>query len=216
MSSVTDNALITPYGQVQPEGGILTLATLAQILQLSQMGNGGLVTYGGGIVNTQLSAAGLNPAATGADKVVMAFTIPANSFDSAFRGLYMYAVGSFANNGNHKRVKIIVNPATAVVGQTVGANGTTLVDTGDFSTAAATPIIIEGQVIKYGAAGSNTQLAIALGSILGTTHGGVGGGTAIQTMTAIENAPILVAVTANATTTATDISLNLFQAQALN
>lgn len=214
---VTDKPVNNSTGQVQQEGGAITPATLAQILQLSQLGSSGLLLQGAGNVATPLlSSAGVNPAATGADVVVAAFSIPANAFDLANRSLYAWAVGSFANNGNTKRVKIIFNPATAVVGATVGAGGTTIIDTGAFSTSAATPWIIEAQVTKIGAAGSNTQLAIALGSILGTTHGGVGGGTAIQAVTAVESGPILVALTCNAATTATDITANLFQLQGLN
>lgn len=158
---------------------------------------------------------GISPAGTGSDYVVAAFTIPANSFDGISgtnRGLSFNAFGGFANNANTKRAKIIFNPAAAVVGSVV-SGGTTIADTSAYSTTGAVGWNLSAQVFKYGAAGSNTQYGQCTGIIIGATHGGMGVPLAL---TATENAPTLVAVTANATTTANDISLASMQVNAMN
>ncbi len=181
---------------------------------LEQFGSGTATMLSEGNVYHYASA-GLNPAGTGADYVVGVYTIPANSFDGVAgtnRGLSFNAFGGFANNTNAKRCKIIFNPTAAVVGSAV-VGGTTLGDTGSYSTAGAVGWSLQAQVFKYGAAGSNTQYGQETGVIIGATHGGMG---APVLLTAIENAAILVAVTANATTAATDITLSSLQVNAMN
>lgn len=150
----------------------------------------------------QVSGAGISPGATGADNVLMVFSIPANAFDgTGNRGITVTASGSFAANGNTKQCKLIFNPSTAVVGSTVGAGGTTIADTGA-SVGNNVSWLLSGSVFKYGAANSNTQKCMGNGNVVGATHGGV---TKNANATATENAAILVALTGNATTTASDI-----------
>jgi len=201
---------------VQPSGGVLTAQTLAELTQLQQFGAGTGQINGCGDLLLQTASAGISPGATNADNVLAVYSIPANSFDVAGRVLYIMAAGTFANNTNSKRVKIIFNPSVAVVGSTVGSGGTTIADTGAWTTTGLTPFILEAQVQKYGVAGSNTQMAIPLGVVLGTTHGGIGSSAFINATTAVENAPILIAVTGNAATTAADILLYLLQIQGVN
>jgi hypothetical protein len=153
----------------------------------------------------QTSAAGISPGATGADNVLAFFSIPAGSFAAAGNGLYIAAYGSLANNGNNKRVKIIFNPATAVVGSTVGAGGTTLADTGTYSTSALSAFTLEATIFKYGAAGSNTQIGINGENTVAATSETL---VTPQLMTATESAAILIAITGNAGTAVTDILLN--------
>jgi hypothetical protein len=157
-----------------------------------------------GNLNVQLSSAGVNPGATAADNVIAAFTVPASVFDKLARGLTITGWGSFGATGNNKRVKIIVNPTTAVVGSTVGTGGTTVADTGTVTTNGG-GWMISGNVFKYGAAGSNTQLATSNGAWGGGAHLG---GSAPATMAATESGSILVAITGNATTATTDIAFN--------
>ena len=165
-----------------------------------------------GNVSSQVNA-GVNPGATGADNVLAVYTLPANAFDQAGRLIEIQASGSFANNTHSKECKIIFNPATAVVGSTVGSGGTTIADTGAYTTTGACGWLLQATVAKYGAAGSNTQIAQETATIIAATHGGIGVPIAA---TAVESAPILIAVTGNAGTTATDIALNLFSVNACN
>jgi hypothetical protein len=158
------------------------------------------------------ASAGVNPGATGADNVLAVFSLPANSFDQAGRGISISASGGYAGNTNNKTVKIIVGPASAVVGSTIGSGGTTIASTGTVATNGG-GWSLEAEIVKYGAAGSNTQQGI---------HSAAQSGSAVAALitpaalTLNEGLPILVAVTGNAATTATDIALNLFQVNACN
>jgi hypothetical protein len=153
----------------------------------------------------QLSSAGVSPGATGADNVLAVFSIPPGSFAAAGNGLYIAAYGTFANNGNNKRVKIIFNPATAVVGATVGAGGTTIADTTTYSTSALSAFTLEATVFKYGAAGSNTQIGINGENTVAAVSETL---IVPQLITANEAAVILIAVTGNAGSAVADILLN--------
>ncbi len=178
------------------------------------------MTFGGGAgaiaaegnLNTQISAAGVNPGATGADNVLAVYSLPASSFDKAGRGITITAAGSFSATANNKRVKIIVNPATAVVGSTVGASGTTICDTGTVATN-GTGWQLQGSVFKYGAAASNTQIGIHNQAQIGAA---VASMLAPSLITATESGAILIAITGNATTAATDIVFNFLEVNAMN
>jgi hypothetical protein len=154
----------------------------------------------------------VNPGATGVDSVLAVYSLPANSFDGiGNRGLNIQAFGSFANNANGKRAKLFFNPTAAVVGSTI-SGGTLIADTGA-STGANVGWNIGAQVFKYGASGSNTQYGQETNVIIGGVHSGMGLPLAL---TAAENAAILIAVTGNAATLATDMSLAMFEVNALN
>lgn len=162
---------------------------------------------------TSQASAGVNPGATGADNVLAAFSMAANSFDVAGRGISITAAGGFAANGNTKTVKIIIGSATAVVGSTIGSGGSTIATTGAVATN-GTGWVLEASVFKYGAGASNTQTALHTAvTNVGTASVAL---LAPVALTLPENAPILIAVTGNAATTATDIALNLFQIDATN
>ena len=155
-----------------------------------------------GIENKQVSSAGVQPGATAADNVLAAYSLPANSLDGTGNRLVSIDTrGSLGSTGNNKRVKLIYNPSTATVGSTVGGGGTTIADTGTITTNGG-GWKLSGTVLKYGGANSNTQLC--------TSDGAVPGGNipAPQLATATENAAILIAVTGNATTAASDIVFN--------
>jgi hypothetical protein len=158
------------------------------------------------------ASAGVNPGATGADNVLAVYSLPAGSLDQAGREIAISASGGYAANGNTKTVKIIVGPASAVVGSTVGAGGTTIASTGAVATNGA-GWSLEASIVKYGAAGSNTQQGI---------HSAAQSGSAVAalitpaSLTLNEAEPILIAITGNAATTATDIVLNLLQVNACN
>jgi hypothetical protein len=157
-------------------------------------------------------SAGVNPAATGADKVLAVYALPANSLDQAGRGIAIAAAGGWAANGNTKRVKIIVGAASAVVGSTIGSGGTTIADTGAV-TDNGVGFSLAASVFKYGAAGSNTQQGIHNAAQSGSTIGAL---LTPSALTLVESSVILVAVTGNATTATTDIALNLMEINACN
>jgi hypothetical protein len=157
-------------------------------------------------------SAGINPGATAADNVLAVFSLPANSFDQSGRGIAISAVGGFGSTTNNKRVKIIVGPVSAVVGSTVGSGGSTIADTGTVATNGA-GFQLQASVFKYGAAGSNTQIGIHNQAQMGSATAALISPVAL---TLAENLPILVAVTGNATTATTDISLSLLEINSTN
>src|SRR5258708_7812089 len=119
-----------------------------------------------GNVNLQVSSAGVNPGATGVDNVLAVYALPGNAFDVAGRGISITAAGAFAGNGNNKRLKIIFNATSAVVGSTV-AGGTVICDTGTVAQNGGGWQLM-ASVFKYGTAGSNTQLGIHQHAIVST------------------------------------------------
>lgn len=195
---------------------VMTTSVLASALKnssaLTSFGAGSGSFPEEGNINRQISSAGVNPGATGADNVVAVFSLPANSFDVAGRGLQITASGSFAANGNTKRIKIIFNPATAVVGSTVGAGGTTIADSGAVTTNGG-GWQLSANVFKYGAANSNTQIGIHSQAQLG---GAVAALLAPSLIAAVENAAILIAVTVNDTTNVADAPFNWLEINAMN
>lgn len=165
-----------------------------------------------GNLNVQTSAAGISPGATGADNVLAVYSIPAGAFSAAGKMVTITANGSFAGNGDTKTVKIIFNPATAVVGSTVGTGGTTIASTGAVATNGG-GWQLSAAVTKYGAAGSNTQLGVNLQNQSGAAADVL---LAPAAITAVESGAILIAVTANAATTATDVLLSMLQIRFAN
>ena len=180
--------------------------------EVTQFGLGAALMAEEGNINRQISAAGVQPGATGVDSVLAFFSLPANSFDILGRGIGITAQGQFAATGNSKRVKLIVNPATAVVGSTVGGGGTTICDTGVITTSGG-GWCLQGNVFKYGAANSNTQIGLHQQAQFGVA---VASMLAPSLITAVENGPILIAITGNATTAAADILFNFMQITAAN
>jgi len=170
------------------------------------MGAEGNLT-GGRIV----SSAGVSPAGTGGDYVIAVYSMPANSFDVALRGVNIIAQGSVAANGNTKRIKLYWGCTTAVVGSLV-TGGTVVCDTGAVTTNGA-GWSVESNVFKYGAAGSNTQIALHVSAQVGNTVGPL---LSPSLVAASESGAILIAVTGNATTTATDILFNFLEMNGMN
>jgi hypothetical protein len=164
-----------------------------------------------GNINRQISAAGIQPGATGVDNVLAVFSIPANSYDILGRGVGITAQGSFAATANNKRIKLIFNATTAVVGSTV-TGGTTVADTGTIATSGG-GWSLQANIFKYGANGSNTQLGLHQQAQIGAATAAL---LAPSLITAVENGPILIAVTGNATTAASDILFNFLEINAMN
>ncbi len=169
-----------------------------------------LIGDDGNLFVTTVSA-GRSPGTTGNDNVLAAFSIPAACFDIANRGVNIMACGSIVNNANTKRVKIIAGATTAVIGSAV-TGGTVIADTGSVTTVGG-GFELAANVFKYGAAGSNTQIAIHESSQIGSAIQAL---LAPSLLTLNEAAAILIAVTGNAGTTASDIVFNFAQCFAMN
>ena len=108
-------------------------------------------------------------------------------------------------------MKIIFNATTAVVGSTV-TGGTTVADTGTVTTNGG-GWSVQANVFKYGAAGSNTQIGLHQQCQVGAAVSAL---LAPQLITATESGSILIAITGNATTTASDIVFNFAEINAMN
>jgi hypothetical protein len=160
-----------------------------------------------------VSAAGVVPHTTAVDSVLAVLTLSARELGvdrQQERELILRAVGRFAANANAKRVKIIVNPSAAVVGQTV-SGGTTILDTGS-SNGNAVAFTLQARIIRYGAAGANTQLAVNDEIQLGAT---VVAPALPALLTLNEAAAMTFALVGNSATTAGDISHHLFELKAM-
>lgn len=211
---VNNNSFFLPPVSTAPRAGVYNIDQMPSIEQ-TQFGSGvGPTAYFSEEGNIyKLFSGGTNPAATGSDVVVATYTLPANCFDIAGRALTIMASGNFSNNTNTKTAKIIINPSSAVVGSTVGSGGTTIATTGAYSTTGAVGWSLTANVAKYGATGSNTQMYQNMGVVIGGSHSGMGIAAAL---TLTESASIIIAVTINAATTATDASLWQFEINATN
>lgn len=204
--------LITDTGAFRQEIATQINGQFATLQGASFVGGTTQVLPTDGNLDVQISSAGISPAATGADNVLAVFSIPAGAFSVAGKMVIITAAGSFATNGNTKELKIIFNPATAVVGSTVGNGGTTIADSGAVTTSAG-GWALGATVTKYGAAGSNTQIGV---NTISQTKSTVDALLAPAAITAIESGAILIAITGNATTTATDILFNMLQVRFAN
>ena len=171
--------------------------------------NGATMNEGGNMYR-YLSGTGVSPGATGADSVLAVFSMPANSFDITGREIFVSAMGGFASNTNVKRVKLWWGATTAVVGSTI-SGGTLIADTGNYSTTGAVGWSIAASVFNI--SGVNAQLGIHVSSQMGSAIGPL---LSPVTLSANESAAILIAVTGNATTTASDIVCNGFVVTGFN
>ncbi len=219
MANPTGNEIISVLG-VQANG---QPAAKTEDFTLNQLGLGPSL-FGGGTATMEESgniyvASGnplTNPASITNDNVLAVYSIPGGSFSAAGKGIEVTAAGNLGNDSQAKRIKLIWNPTTAVVGSAVATNSTSFLlgDTGSTTNSgSACGWCIESQVYKYGALGSNTQIGQEIGVIIGSVHGGMGLASALTTN---ESLPILVAVTGNATSSVGDISLYNINIEAFN
>lgn len=198
-------------------GSVVTAAactmTLVKITNSTLGGSSSaFIAEEGNIFRQVSNAAGVQPASTAADVVVAVYSLPANFFDGiGNRGICITAQGTVVNNANTKRAKIIFNPSAAVVGSAV-TGGTTVADTGSVTTVGGGWSLM-ANVFKTGAANSNTQTAIHQAAQTGGTLQSL---LAPSNVTATENAAILIAVTINCATAATDMVLNFAEVNAMN
>jgi hypothetical protein len=150
----------------------------------------------GGNASVQIVPAGQGNAAATTDTVLFTYALPASALDVAGRQVTVTAAGAFAANANNKRVKIWWGTTTQTVGSAV-AGGTLICDSGVVTTNAG-GWSASAQVSKYGAAGSNTQIATNAQTIAGSTHLGT---SAPALLTANESGAINITVTGASSTT---------------
>ena len=210
MANPVGNEILTVQG-VQANGQLAATTetfTLNQIGAIpSIFGGGTAVMEESGNVNVQSGNPLSNPASITNDNVLAVYTLPAGSLSAAGKGLEITTAGNLGNDTQAKRVKLIWNPTSAVVGSSIATNSTSFLlgDTGSTTNGgAAAGWIIQAQVYKYGNFGSNTQIGQETGVIVGAVHGGCSLASALTTN---ESLPILIAVTGNATSSVGDISL---------
>lgn len=155
----------------------------------------------------QIASAGVSPAVAGSDYVVALASIPVGAFDIAMRGIAILAAGS--NTTTAITVKIVVGATAPAVGSVVSGGATiatlTATATGGWQ--------IQANLFKYGAPGSNTQMAIHEAGQVGATLSAL---TAPSLLTQNEAAPLTVAITINATTTNTNAVFNFLQIFCMN
>ena len=149
----------------------------------------------GGALFTSIVAAGQGNGADTSDDVLAVFAVPASLFDIAGRQINVQAMGRTAANANNKRIRVYLGCATAVIGSPV-TGGVVIADSG-IITASAQGWQANASIFKYGAAGSNTQLAQGDVAVAGGTRN-----VNVPVLaTAPENAVILIAVTGSSPTT---------------
>lgn len=149
----------------------------------------------GGNLTAQVNAAGQGNGADLTDDVLFTYALPASAFDVAGRQLTITAAGKFGATANNKRIKIWIGTTTQNVGAAV-AGGVLVCDSGVVTQNAggwAASVIVQ----KYGAAGSNTQLA-SNAQVVGTTHLGA---QAPVALTQVESGVINVTITGASPTT---------------
>ncbi len=158
----------------------------------------------------QIVSAGRIPAGTGGDYVLAVATIPAGGFDIANRGVSIMAAGSCAGSGDSKAIKIIAGAAAPVVGSIISGGNTIASITADTTNIGGWQL--QANLFKYGAAGSNTQIAIHEGSQAGAAVFAL---VSPSLLTLTESGAITIAITGNAATAA-DITFNFLQIFAQN
>ena len=181
---------------------------------ITQAGSGtGTFREEGNVYSSVLAVgAGVSPGATSStDYCLAVYALPANSLDIANRGLTITAAGSFGSTSNNKTIKIYWGATTPTVG-TVVSTGTVIATTGTVTTNGGGWQIC-ANVFKYGATGSNTQLALHSQA---QVAGAVASLQAPVNLTATESAIIYVAVTGQTPTATSDIVCNWVQANFMN
>ena len=180
-------------------------------IEITAFGQSTAVMAEEGNINRQVLINGVSPTQLNQDVILAGYQLPALAFDIAGRGICITSQGSFANNANNKRLKIIVGCSNVTPGQVV-SGGTAIADTGVIATQNAGWSLM-ANIYKAGATGSNTQLGLHQQSQVGAAVSSL---TSPTTLTLVENQPINVVVTANCATNLTDAVQNFLEVNAMN
>jgi hypothetical protein len=174
----------------------------------------------GNIARNILNAAGITASATGADKIVAAYTLPANSLELAGRGIQITVWGTAAATVNNKNIKVYfgatntgISNGSNVAGQSDGTitvtGGTVIGTTGTLATNNG-GLLLTCQLF---ALSSTAQESMTTSIIGGGTHAGIGTWTN-QAFTS--TAANLIVVTIQSTTATTDTVFNGWEVTAFN
>lgn len=180
--------------------------------EVTQAGNSTGTFAEEGNINRQVTQPGVIPGGVGADFVLFTYTLPANAFDIGGRGISLFAAGTFAANGNVKRVKIVVGCTTATVGSAV-TGGTVIADTNSVGSGGL-GWAVAADVYKANTGSANMQVGIHQQAQYGTLISPLL--APVATLTMSENSSILIAVTGNAVTNSNDITAYFMQANWMN
>lgn len=135
----------------------------------SASGVGALISESGNIAR-YISGTGQGNGADTTDDVLAVLALPANIFDVSGRILQISAAGKFGATANNKQVKCWVGPTAQTAGAALVATGMTSILASGVLTSNNLGWTLNAQIEKYGAAGSNTQLAMFQETVAGTTH----------------------------------------------
>jgi hypothetical protein len=169
---------------------------------------------------------GRQPSSTGATAYCLLgfYNIPASAFDGALlpngtvrsnRGVNITAMGSLGANGDTKRILIMAGGTSSTVAAysgTLGLDGTVIADTGSI-TVNGSGWSIQAEIFKYGAAASNTQLALHQQAQAGPNVSPL---VACQNLTLNEAGVIPIAIVASCTTLASDVQYNFMEVNAMD
>lgn len=150
----------------------------------------------GGNMNVSVNTAGQGNGADTTDDVIATYALPASSLGAAQNQVTVNFAGKFAATANNKRVKLWWGTTTQTLGAAV-AGGTLIADSGVVTTNNG-GFTGSAVVTKYGAAGSNTQIATGAQIVAGTTHTGT---LVPALLTATESGVINITVTGSSPTT---------------
>ena len=170
-------------------------ASVTSLLSRAGASSGAPTVRGNGNISLQIVAAGNGNGADTTDDVLMTFQLPANALDVAGRQITITAAGTFATNSHNKEVKCFWGATSPTVGSAI-SGGTNIADSGVVTTSNG-GWWLQAIVQKYGANGSNTQLAQGQ-VIAGSTHTGTNVPVAL---TNTESAAINIAITGASGTT---------------
>lgn len=180
------------------------MATQVGSSQIAVKDTGNLFVYAG-------AAASGQPAVINSNRVVQFFAIPPLAFDVANRGLLINASGGQLSNANVKTVSLLVSSVLPVIGA-VAPSGTTIASS-TLTASAAGGWTIGAQIQKYGALGSNTQIAVHQAA---QSVGAVGALTAPSALTLNESVVNYVSLIINNVAALADSYLTLFTAEFYN
>ena len=160
---------------------------------------------------------GIQPGGTAGVYVLASHVIPANTFNQIGVGgtygpvLKITALGHFAATANNKTVAIYANATAADVGSVI-SGGTAILTTGVVAINNL-GFVLTAYIAKTGLPNSKTQIG---GYVYAAAGASVISPSLPVSLTADESKDIIVAVTGNAATAATDIVLDGFLIEALN
>ena len=175
--------------------------------------NAGIVARSDGNFYAAAGTALAGNAAVTTNTVLVSVQIPAFAFDGIQNRIAsLTAAGTFASNNNNKQINVYFGSDVQTVGQPVVTTNTTLIAPSGVVTTNGGGWSLQAQVMKYGAAGSNTQQGVNQGIIAGSTHLGT---SAPVALTANEALPLYLTITGASSTSGNANDVVLQQVEAL-